>query len=234
MPVQPFVFDEYPSLKTGDVPDSDQKSVFPEDVLSLPWTLDPEFSWMDYNCWVEITLDPGMTFHKPLPQRAWAADDLGTVAIDDPRMDASVQGANINSNCTADDFVQRGATSTYTFVLRGTATRVGYQVPIPKILQVGGQTAYPDTPQWGFNRLVGNLSGIPVWFAAWQKQYFLPKSPSGSSVQAPVPFNPALKIRPDAQLPETVSIARALQDPRATTQSTLRSVPPSFFTRKPQ
>lgn len=200
----------------GSPPDTSFNTTFPEKQLKLPWTLNPAASWLDYRCWVEVFLDAGMALHKPLPSSDPAPDDLGQSDIFNPSGDSLKVGSGVNVTPTARyaDVIQRMATPTYTFLLKGTALRAGYQVPIPKLVSVAGADAVPGRIQAAYNVIVGNLSGIPLWYAQWEKHYMVTNLPTSQGNQAPVPFNPALHIRPDAQLPQTVQVPWTQPDQR--------------------
>jgi hypothetical protein len=167
----------------------------------LPWLIDPHVSWLEYRCWIETHLDAGMALHKPLPQANPTPDDLGTVAIDDYTADFSTKGINMTSTGNFTDVIQRMATSSYYFVLKGYALRVGYKVPIPKIVTVAGVPATPWTRQFATNAIVGNLSGIPLWLAQWDKWYIVSLPPKAEQLPPP---NLAMHIRADAELPDGI------------------------------
>lgn len=194
----------------------------PEDRLSLPVgvAVSPESSWIDYRCWVEVELDPGMALHKPLPQNNPVPDTLALIDCQDQRLDTFTSilgGVNLQSNRDDSDTIQRMATSTYHFVLRGYAVRAGYQIPIPGLFRVGNQAPTPVFPQRGTNLLIGNFNGVPIWYAVWELHYAIAQMPT-SQGQLPVPFNPALHIRPDAELPKNTPLPALIPDPDHLTQ----------------
>jgi hypothetical protein len=223
MPLTPL-FSEFGGSQGGFIPDFDQPGVFPEDQLNIPWGVQPTVSWLDYQCWVEIDLDAGMALHKPLPQASTTVDTLASITIDDGRGDTVTTGVNLKSSKTNADVIQRMATSTYRFLLRGYGARVGYQVPVPGLKSVGGSPAIPDARQWTSGQIImANFMGIPTFFCAWDLHYIV-TGPFQSNVQAPIPPNPAWHIRPDAQLPLSIPLPRALLDPDATQQAVLKAV----------
>lgn len=197
----------------------------PEHYLKLPWGINPINSWIDYRCWVETILDPGMVLHKPLPQsNPTPVDTLALINCQDPNLDQnqpSLGGVNISSLNKQVDIVQRMASSTYKFILRGWGLRAGYQVPIPGIVQIGGIQPTPIFPQRASQMLVGNISGVPVFRAMWELHYCLILSPQASvKPQVPVPFDPALHIRPDQTLPKELPVPVTIPD-QAHTEGTL-------------
>jgi hypothetical protein len=212
-------------------PNFDIGSILPEGNLSLPWAIDnPEATYLEYQAWVECLLDPGTALHKILPQAAATIDTLANVFIDDPDLATFTDGGvNLRSNSGAVDIIQQMATSSYTFLLRGHGVRVGYQIPIPGLRSVGGALAVPTYPQSAYNQVVGNFSGIPIFFAAWDLAYLVTVSPElsnsqiGSPEQGAIAPNVLAAIRGDAQLPDSISLPWTVTDYNATT-STLRNI----------
>lgn len=198
----------------------DNVQVAPESLLSLPWVIDKDSSYVDYRCWVEILLDAGMALHKPLPQNNPTVDTLATAYFQDPDFDEATpaNGVNLGSSSNAVDVIQRMASSTYRFVLRGFGLRAGYQVPIPGLKSVGDVPAVPAEIQRGANVIVGNHSGIPLWFAFWELHYMITRPPRQSPqskpglVTVPIPSNPALHINPKAKLPSSVRLPWTTSD----------------------
>jgi hypothetical protein len=159
---------------SAGVTDSDEATFAPDQGVTLPWPFSPVVSWLDYQCWLEIKLDAGFVCHKPLPQSNPAADTLAAGLVNDPQFAQLKGGVNLVSNGGFSDIVQRMATSTYKFILKGSARRAGYQIPVPGLVSIAGVTAYPDEVQWSLgNRLDGNAQGIPIWVNAWWLEYFV-------------------------------------------------------------
>lgn len=230
MAVQPFFTERFGAGAIGDIPDPDSGNVFPEQQLRLPWCFSPEVTWWDYLCWVEIDLDAGMALHKALPQSDPDPDTLATVGINAGNLDTitPASGVNLNSTSTAQDVIQRMASSTYRFTVKGYGRRIGYQVPVPGLLQVGRQTPVPADGQWtSGNMLIGNMAGIPLFLCAWRLPYWvsgpLASSGTGGQVEAPVPFNPGLHIRGDAKLPDSIVLPLSQTDDRAVETRVLRA-----------
>lgn len=201
----------------GQVTDVDNPNDHPEDGMSLPWCIDPGSTWLDYRCAVEIQLDPGSVLHKPLPQDNPKWDTLGSIDITDQAFTSGVAGVNLNSNSSAVDIIQRMASSTYRFVLRGWGVRVGYQIPIPNLLKVGNSDAVPTDPQFASQEVVGNmLGGIPLFYATWELHYIVAQSPRITQLaKQPIAPNNAAHIRPDAELPSAVRVPTMPTDSRA-------------------
>ena len=176
----------------------------PESNLTLPWFFDPKVSWVDFRCWIETYLDSGIVVHHILPQGPQQTPDtLASVFIDDNSWESNQRGVNTTSNAPSYlDFKQQMATPKYRFRLKGWAQRFGYQVPIPGLKTVCGITAIPDDnpPQMGYNVIMGNYNGIPLWFAEWESWYTILQPPHGAQLPPP---NLAAHIRADQVLPTT-------------------------------
>jgi hypothetical protein len=197
--------------------------LYPEANFPLSWAVNPNVSWMDYRCWVEIELDPGMWLHKALPQQSTAVDDLAQNFITDAKLGKATNpsGVNVASNSLGQDTIQRMATSTYTFYLRGWGVRIGYQIPIPGLKSVGKQTCVPKGPQRAANLMIGNCGGqIPLWFAYWDLSYMV-AGPLGPKAVAPIPPNLAAHISytPGKKLPDFIPPPWSTIDPRAVQQA---------------
>ena len=171
-----------------------------EKPLSFPWISDKSASYVAYQNRIEIDLDAGMALHKPLPQSSQYVDTLASVYITDKEMDQRVAGANLKSKGSYKDVIQRMATSTYTFKLIGFALRVAYKIPIPGLRSVAGVAATPGEFQNVVdNLLVGNYSGIPMFFARWELWYYVVLPPKSEQVPPP---NLAAHIKGDIALPK--------------------------------
>ena len=153
----------------------------------LPWASSASGSYMYYDCTVTVMLDSGIVVHTPLPQTNYAPDTLASIAIDANAADTfKGPGVNLKSNDRYQDIVQRMAHSRYWFHLSGQALRVGYRVPIPGIVTIGGVPAIPhdDNPQRAFNRIMpgGNYSGVILWHAEWSLWYTTAVPPTSQYV----------------------------------------------------
>ena len=71
--------------------------------------------------------------------------------------------------------------------MTGYAVRLGFEVPIPQLVTVGGQTAVQTDRRAGQGTIAG-IGGLPVFFAYWEIDYDLPGSPTDIGV----PPNPYL------------------------------------------
>lgn len=225
MGIQPLFIEQFQGTTPGEggvVTNQDDANSHPEDNITLPWCVSPDATYLDYRCHVEIQLDPGTVLHKPLPQQAWPVDTLGSISIAAPEFFSAVNGVNMNSASGAEDVIQRMASSTYVFVLRGWGMRAGYQIPIPSLLKIGTADAVPTNPQTATQEIVGNLmGGIPVWYAVWELYYLVATAPKIARIdQQPIPPNPAFAVRPDAELPKFVRVPRMPADQNAVAAGT--------------
>lgn len=207
--------------------DADDGTVI-EKGIGFPWMIDPEVTWLDYRCWIEVSLDAGMVLHKPLPQSQGTIDTIASFpnVMSDAHADA-VSGVNTVSNNDYADIPQRMATSTYRFVLKGYGLRAGYQIPVPALQSVAGVTPIPDAFQWSSgNVIVGNLGGIPVYRCSWELHYFVTAPPK--SQQLPPP-NVADGIRADDELPDKMQVPYSPQDMQSVPAIVAPPKPPGFF-----
>lgn len=206
--------------------DDQDIGAFAETGFGLPWLIDPVNTWLNYRCTIEADLDAGIAIHKPLPQGSpgeMIMDSLGVTDVYDPRLAAGAnEGVRTVSQDEFADVVQKMATSSYRFLLRGWAVRAGYQVPIPKLVSVAGVRAIPLARQWGVNEVVANCCGVPVFLAQWELWYGVTLPPSKNVLP---PANLAAHIRADAKLPDEMQVAYSLPDSNAVKQPTFGQAP---------
>ena len=185
----------------------------PEKQLVLPWLIDPKYSWIKYNCWVEVSLDAGMALHKPLPQRPQPIDTIASAFIGDQAYPSAKTGVNTKSEGRYADIIQRMATSTFRFVLKGYGIRCGYQVPVPGLKSVAGVPATSDARQWtSGNILIGSTGGVPLWYCGWELWYLVSVPPKAQQVP---PANLAEHIAADDIVPKAVSVPVTVPDSNA-------------------
>lgn len=183
-----------------------------EKVLTLPWAVDPLTSWHSYQNWIEVFLDPGVVVHKTLPQSSSDIDTLASVYVDDVAVTTSKARENLVSNGTWTDFIQQMATSEYTFVLKGFGMRFGYTIPVPGLRTVAGVPAIPGK-QWSLgNPIVGNFSGVPLYYNKWRLEYTVSIPPTA---QQPSPPNVAMHIGGQAPLPSADGAIYSQADSKA-------------------
>lgn len=192
----------------------------------LPWVSDPVVSWLYYECTVEVMLDSGIVVHNKLPQADKPPDSLSVLDFDDQNYD-KFKGSGINLKChdQYQDTVQRMAHARYWFRLIGQALRFGYQVPIPKLVKIGGVPAIPydKNPQWAYNRIAPgtNFSGIPLWEASWSLWYTTAKPPVSNYVPN---TDPSAHIRGDTPLPNLNGVQTPFSQPD---DNAVRNNPPT-------
>jgi len=182
-----------------------------ESGFGLPWSIDPRLTWMTYNCWIECYLDSGMALHKPLPQSTVSTDTLSSQIVSplDTSAPSNKNGVNLVSKQNFFDVAQRMATSTYRFCLLGYGIRAGYQIPIPGLKTVAGVPAIYERSGPCWNRVVGNLSGIPLFLASWELWYFVTLPPRQDQ-EPPPDF--ANAIRATQELPDVQQVAFSTGD----------------------
>jgi len=195
---------------------SDITGPAPDTLMGLPWAINPALSWLSYVCFIQCHLDSGIVTHRILPQSVQPYDSLGNGNIFDTTANSAQGGVNLNSSGNFTDFVQRMANSIYRFRLMGTARRVGYMIPIPKIVSIAGVDAIPDddVPQKAQNILISNNFDIPVYMATWDLWYTVSSPPSGDEV---VPANLSENIGNvnPSQLPTNLDVPISGTDDRS-------------------
>ncbi len=210
-----------PAIGIADV---DNPRDQPEAGLKLPWFFDPQVSWLAYEISLDVDLDAGMALHKPLPQSAsGVVDTLASSIVEplDPKADAANFGPNLVSATVYADILQKMATSTYLFFLRGRAIRAGYRIPCPGLRYVAGVPATPAERQFYTCFVSGNFCGVPVFVAHWDLWYYVKVPPKAA--QDPPP-NMALHIRADQELTRTQNVPVSPADGNA-----IPNAPPASF-----
>lgn len=143
---------------------------------------DPRRSWVDYKNYVMPTTERPVTrqsiLQSPSADNGFAPmptaenDEIGNIPF---------QMENPNS-ARVDDVIQQGGESRHTIRYAGMAERAGYQIPRPKVLQIGSQTAHEIQGKF-VQYHVGDSFGVPVFKAAWVLDYVVGSSPG--VIQAP-------------------------------------------------
>lgn len=188
-----------------------------EQGIGLPTTA-PRASWVYYDCACACYLDSGIVVHQRLPQVNNSPDSLGSCFISDPNIDELAgPGVNLKSLDQFEDVVQRMGHSRYWFRLFGQAMRFGNQIPIPALKSIGKAIAYPhdENPQMAYNKIVGNYSGVQLWYATWSLWYTIAEPPSASV--APVPANLGMHIDDASEPPKQMQAPWSLPDDDAVT-----------------
>lgn len=204
----------------------DTESTSPEKGILIPWASEGDASWVYYDVAIACLLDNGVVVHRHLPQASKANDTLSSVDITDANIDKITgRGVNLKSVDDYDDVVQRMAHSRYWFRLYGQAMRVGHQVPIPGLKTVAGVKAIPhdENPQWGYNKIVGNYSGVPLWYAQWSLWYTVSDPPKTAQVPPP---NLAAHIAGDVKLPDGMQAPFSQPDDEAEASNPIQFMNP--------
>jgi hypothetical protein len=175
-----------------------------------------DLSWVDLVAWLSVETDSGVTVGILLPSSplslgantgVWQqllSSGLPEGALESTffpqAADLTTGQQNSQSQAQGTTFVQYRTSPILYVTLHGYAIRVGYQIPIPQLLSVGGLDAVPcgrtDMGE-GFEQCtIGNL-GWPLFFAKWKLRYVIAAktgTPQASTPNGPfrVPTNQLL------------------------------------------
>lgn len=94
-----------------------------------------------------------------------------------------------NTTSTTPDQTQQVSSPSYTIVMVGEALTLGYRIPAPALVSVGGVKVVQMSAAVDEER-VSQVGGISVWRTSWRIWYRLPMYTPGTVL--PVPANPAL------------------------------------------
>lgn len=187
--------------------------------LTLPAAVDPNSSWVYFDCTIECMLDNGIVVHNRLPQVNNAPDTLASslLGLDDPAFQAIAgPGVNLKGRDAYTDLVQRMGHSRYWFHIYGQALRFAYRIPIPAIKSIGGVPAIPydKNPQMAFNRIApgGNFGGVILWHAAWSLWYTTAQPPNSNTIPE---LDPSAHIKGDAPPPKSIQVPFSRPDDNA-------------------
>ncbi len=185
--------------------------------IGLPWPTNPGASYVYYDCTIETILDSGVVVHNRLPQVNKTIDSLASTSLDAKDLEKIKDvGVNLKSHDQYQDILQRMGHSRYWFRIWGQALRVGYRVPIPGIVSIGGVAAVPydKNPQWAFNRIFpgGNYAGVILWHAAWSLWYTTLTPPNSNVIPAADPYG---HITGDTPVPDTLQVPYSQADAAA-------------------
>ena len=104
-----------------------------------------------------------------------APDDLVGQAFDPKNPEATLGGTS-SAGREVDRFVETQS-GRIEFVWRGYAERVGYPIPRPDKLKVGGYELRRTGRGSFLQGLIGNMLGQTVYAAAWAQRYVVSKRP---------------------------------------------------------
>jgi hypothetical protein len=137
----------------------------------------PRQSYLTYKQRVAIRHEKYLARQKPL--QPTPADGAKNDMTSDQGMNFSVGQSSGQSTPTADTIQESGPGSFFADLI-GSALRVGYQIPKPAIVSVGGVTPVEQSARYIMEH-VGNWFGLPVFRAAWWVSYMLPSPPANVS-----------------------------------------------------
>ena len=168
--------------------------------------LNPKNSWLDYKVWLRYHERSGAVRHKlllgaddgaarqpsqpearPGAQYVWG----GKLGSDDSireQLGPGVAAAEGKGTRTSDP-VQRPTGPSRRIWLLGYGVRLGYRVPVPRLLSVGGVTPI-EVERWIDESPTSAIGEIPVYRTQWSIEYMLPSSPGIIEI----PANPILGI----------------------------------------
>ncbi len=204
-----------PSSLTGSNYANSMRSSLPPGSNS---TLPPDDTWLKYRCSIRQVEDDRVARHKPLSgtvARTPAPVLQGSIASVQTRtlttggvggaslaggggqgsslsggsLAGSTQGQDAGVTSNSPDLLQAVGSPTYTILLEGSAVRVGYAIPTPRVRSVAGQQVtqlWQDVAQ----EEVGVIGGQTIYAAWWRIAYAMPASPQGA---LPLAANPALE-----------------------------------------
>lgn len=169
--------------------------------------LTPVNSWLDYRVWLRYNEKSGAVRHKlllgaddgaarqpaqpdarPGAQYVWGGR-LGSDESIREQIGPGVAVAEGPGTRTADP-VQRPVGPSRRIWLEGYARRLGYRIPVPRLLSVGGVQPI-EKERWIDERPISAIAGIPIYQTVWSIEYIVPASPSGT---IEIPANPILGI----------------------------------------
>lgn len=149
----------------------------------------PFNSWLLYENKLRIETQDTTVIHQPLAtSKIGTPSGTNTLVSNSNYLNSAngFQGQRVNA---PESIIQQRSAPLHFVVMEGRAVRVGYEIPQPKLLTLGGVPMFPyNLPGDGFSMgIVGNV-GLPIYAAKWRLRYVLPRSPGTAS---PVP-NPTV------------------------------------------
>lgn len=161
-----------------------------------------EDSWISWNCEVIYEETTGrLARHSPM---GGTIQKIITPAIDNQIQQSFGRSAFANQisyydggtilgsavNTQAPSILQEVREPDARVILQGWAIRLGYQIPIPSLVSVGGQTAHLNRIVRTMGKVLAIHEGEPLFLQAWMVEYLLEGPPSQSYV---LPANPVLR-----------------------------------------
>lgn len=168
----------------------------------------PEESWIDYQCWLVVSTDDGLTEHSPLPEGESSEPRPQDRGLSLGQAEAAANfGAG--KGATAGDMLARGAESVARgmdepvvlqqqtapkiyVTLYGRAVRACWDIEPPRLVSVGGVEAIPrnrDGVEFFASRVVANC-GLPIIGACWRLRWLLMDYPTGPMTPPATPTAP--------------------------------------------
>ena len=198
-------------------PPGDSRLISNVGVIQDTNPVDPNYSWLKYKCQISAGGESNLVRLKrmgPYVPTATGMGDFdaqgspGTSTLTSAGLDApdqqNVPQANVvgvgtlvnqQANNPPTDLFQQLGSPSYVAVLRGSAIRAGYKIPLPMLTTVGGANAMPAYQEATADEIIGNWSGVPIYYRRWHLEYNLDSLPDNGNVVTP--GNPALFIPPN-------------------------------------
>lgn len=130
---------------------------------------DPELSWIDYKCWVELQEDTGSIRHIPLPR---------TPPKEKPvELDPLPATGKLKPQRTGILETQKRVEENYVVIICGYAMRVAYPIAPPEIKSYGGKKCTP-TGQQSFKTGTYANGQFPITWATWRLPYNVESAPA--------------------------------------------------------
>lgn len=162
-------------------------------------------SWVDYACSYRIESDDAVLVASTLPSSPLTDQTRSTGRFDvmngelpggretsfyPPATDVAPTGSTVSGGAT---FSQRKSKPTVFVYITGYAKRIGHPVPVPELLEVGGQSVTPCNRTGageGFEQTVAGADafGNPQYVAKWNLRYCVENAPSKAMVAIPNPL----------------------------------------------
>lgn len=145
--------------------------------------LHPGNSWIDYQITTEYSEDGGSIQHTPVGNvRELGPATRGVDAVK-PGIEAGlIEAVNPKLRQTRDP--------DRSIVITGSAKRLGFRIPPPVLLQIGGVPVKEES-RWESEKIVESVGGIPVWETRWRIRYTVNEAPKGDMK----PQRDAIKLR---------------------------------------
>lgn len=139
----------------------------------------PEKSYLDYKTWIEADRESPVAEQSPLQESEPEDTSNGDPHSEHFEWDVSPGSSG------SEHILQKSGTRSYRYRVRGYATRVGYPVPRPRLIELGGKKAVEVHARYRPQK-IAKIYGVDVYRDAWDILYALPSAPT-STIEPPGP-----------------------------------------------